>query len=189
MTYLMGGQPSEFERLRLQSRVCEPAGDRLLAQLGDGQGRRVLEVGCGAMEQVTTACRLVKPHGWIVLEEPDAAGWGENPLAPSAAHLRSLILEAFTRSGGDFNAGRRLPEYLSAVGIDPAIHATCIALEAGHPYLQLPLHFATSLRPRLLGLVDACEFDRLLDAAKRELADPTRWGLTFTLIQAGGRAT
>ena len=262
MAYLMAGQLSELERLRLQSRVWELAGESLLARLGAGQGLRVLEAGCGSMgwlrilsrwvgdegevvgtdvddkmlevahalcdeeplrnvrllhddifasmlpqasfdlvhlrfqlaplgrapEQVTTALRLVKPNGWIVLEDPDTGSWRENPLAPSAAHLRSLIVDAFIQSGGNLNAGRRLPEYLQAAGIDSQIRCECIALEPGHPYLQLPIQFATSLRPRLLQLIDELELDRLLDAAKMELSDPNRWGVTFTLVQAWGRA-
>ena len=32
MAYLMAGQHSELERLRLQSRVWEPAGEELLAR-------------------------------------------------------------------------------------------------------------------------------------------------------------
>jgi len=248
MAYLMAGQLSELERLRLQSRVWEPVGERLVARLGSGRGLRALEIGCGAMgwlrilsrwvsdsgevvgtdvddkllaaaqafcgeeslanvsflrddffasslpaasfdlvhlrfqlaplgramEQVEIARKLTKPDGWMVLEEPDSGSWRENTLVASAAYLRTLIVEAFAHGGGDFNAGRRLPAYLRAVGIDPAIHCECIALEPGHPYLQLPVQFATSLRPRLLGLLDEGELDRLVDAARTELADPTR---------------
>jgi SAM-dependent methyltransferase len=47
--YLLADQPSELQRLQLQSRVWEPAGRELLSQLGDGEGRRVLDVGCGAL--------------------------------------------------------------------------------------------------------------------------------------------
>jgi SAM-dependent methyltransferase len=47
--YLMAGQASEVQRLQLQSLVWEPAGERLLAQLDDGVGRRVLDVGCGCL--------------------------------------------------------------------------------------------------------------------------------------------
>jgi SAM-dependent methyltransferase len=47
--YLMAGQASEVQRLQLQSLVWEPAGERLLAQLGDGADRRVLDVGCGCL--------------------------------------------------------------------------------------------------------------------------------------------
>lgn len=263
MAYLMAEQLSEIERLRLQSRVWAPAGERLLAQLGNGRGLRALEVGSGvmgwlpilspwvgnlgevvgtdvdekmraaakalcdeeplnnvriidddifdsalpeasfdlvhlrfqlapigrAMEQVTAARRLVKPNGWVVLEDPDEGSWRENPLAPSAARLRSLVVEVFARGGGDFNSGRRLPEYLRAVSIESVVHCECIALQPGHPYMQLPIQFATSLRPKLIQLLDESELDHLLDAARAELADPNRWGQTFTLVQAWGRAT
>jgi SAM-dependent methyltransferase len=262
MSYLMANQPSELERLQVQSRVWEPAGERLLAQLGDGQGRRALDVGCGALgwlrvlarwvgasgevvgtdldetllaaaqasctqegfasvhlvrddyfatslptgsfdlvhlrfqicplgraqEQVAIAHTLVKPGGWVVLEDPDAGSWREHPVAPAAEHLRELIVEAFARAGGDFNAGRRLPEYLRAAGIAPSIQVACVALEPGHPYLQLPLQFATSLRPRLLALAPEGELDRLMETARTELADLARWGTPFTLVQAWGKA-
>ena len=36
--YLLAGQPSELERLRLQSLVWEPTGRQLLSQLGGGSG-------------------------------------------------------------------------------------------------------------------------------------------------------
>lgn len=259
--YLMADQASELERLRLQSRVWEPAGERLLARLGRGDGYRVLEVGCGAMgwlrllsrwvsdtgevigtdvdermltaattlrdeeklpnltlvrddifasalppasfdlahlrfqlapigrasEQLAATRRLVRPGGWIVLEDPEIGSWREHPSAPSVDRLRALIAEAFERGGGDFNAGRRLPEYLRALDVAPTIRAECLALDPGHPYLQVPIQFATSLRPRLLALVEESELDRLVAAARVELATPGRWGTTFTLIQAWGR--
>jgi len=47
--YLLAGQLSELERLQLQSRVWEPAGRALLAQLPNGAGRRALDIGCGVL--------------------------------------------------------------------------------------------------------------------------------------------
>ncbi len=259
MSYIMAGQTSELERLRLQSRVFEPAGERLLARLGSGKDYRAVDLGCGTMgwlrilsewagevvgteiedrmliaanglceeeslsnvqiirddifastlpeqsfdlvhlrfqiaplgraaEQIATALRLVKSGGWVVLEEPDAACWRENPLSPAAMRLRELILEAFTRGGGDFNAGRRLPEYLRAAGIEPDIACESLALGPGHPYLLLPLQFATSLRLRLLPLVSERELDRLIEQAQVDLTGSECWGTTFLLIQAWGKA-
>lgn len=260
MTYLMAEQRSELERLRAQSQVWEPAGQRLLDRLGSGTGLRALEIGCGAMgwlrilsrwvgetghvvgtdvdrrmlnaahvlrtddgltnldlgeddifastlpsgsfdlvhlrfqlaplgrarEQVAIARELLRPGGWLVLEDPDTGSWQEFPLAPSAARLRTLIVEAFARAGGDFNAGRRLPAYLREVGITPSVAAEIVALDPGHPYLQLPIQFAGSLRTRLVDLIDEPELDRLINAARTELADPNRWGTSFTLLQAWG---
>lgn len=259
MSYIMAGQASELERLRLQSRVFEPAGERLLARLGSGKDYRAVDLGCGAMgwlrilsrwatevvgtdidnrmlaaatalceeeslsnvqivrddifasalqersfdlvhlrfqiaplgraaEQLNAVLRLVKPGGYIVLEEPDASCWQENPISPSAARLRELTLEAFARGGGDFNAGRRLPEYLRAAGIEPEVACECVALEPGHPYLNLPVQFATSLRPRLLPLVEQPELDRLVEQAQVDLTESDRWGMSYLLVQAWGKA-
>jgi hypothetical protein len=76
---------------------------------------------------------------------------------------------------------------LRSVGIKPEIWVECLALAPGHPYLQLPVQFATSLRPRLLQLVDESELDELMEQSRSDLAAPSRWGTTFTLVQAWGR--
>jgi SAM-dependent methyltransferase len=47
--YLFAGQGSELERLQVQALAWEPAGQRLLDELGDGTGKRVLDIGCGAL--------------------------------------------------------------------------------------------------------------------------------------------
>lgn len=50
--YLLADQPSELERLQLQSRVWEPAGRQVLAKLDGGSGGRALDVGCGRAGQM-----------------------------------------------------------------------------------------------------------------------------------------
>jgi ubiquinone/menaquinone biosynthesis C-methylase UbiE len=64
--YLLAGQPSELERLRLQSRVWEPTGRQLLSKLGDGSGGRALDVGCGAMGWLRILSDWVGRSGHIV---------------------------------------------------------------------------------------------------------------------------
>lgn len=255
VSYLMAGRTSELERLRLQSRVWEPAGERLLGRIGGGAGRRVLDVGCGAHgwlrilsawvgpegrvvgsdnqpsmleaarvlvaeeslgnvdlveddlfasrldpasfdlvharfqlaplgrfeEQLDAYRRLVAPGGLLVLEDPDLSSWRFNPEAPSAHRLIGLIEQAFLAAGGDFNAGRRLPEWL---GPGAEVSAEVVALPAGHAYLRLPLQFATSLEPRLTELAGKADLAQLRAAAAQEIEAPGRWGTTFTLIQA-----
>ena len=66
MTYLMAGQTAELERLQLQSRVWEPAGERLLARIGVGAGLRVLDAGCGALGWLRLLSRWVGPAGRVV---------------------------------------------------------------------------------------------------------------------------
>jgi SAM-dependent methyltransferase len=258
--YLLADQPSELERLQLQSRVWEPTGRQLLSKLGDVSGGRALDVGCGALgwlrilgewvgpsgrvvgtdidqglldaahslldaegisnvelivddlfeskleprsfdlvharyqiaplgrgpEQVASHRRLVKPDGWLALEEWDLGSWHFNPPAPAADRLIRLISEIFAALGGE--AGRGLPELLRNIGIEePDLDAHVIALKPGHPYLRLPLQFSLALESRLLEKVSEHELATLRRDAESELTDPGRWGTTFTLIQSWGR--
>jgi SAM-dependent methyltransferase len=258
--YLLANQPSELERLQLQSRVWEPAGRELLSKVGEGSGRRALDVGCGALgwlrilgewvgpsgqivgtdidenllgaarsfleaegipnvelvvddlfesklepqsfdlvharfviaplgrgrEQVDSYRRLVRPGGSLVLEEWDLGSWHFNPPAPAAERLIQVLSEIFGALGGE--AGRGLPELLREIGIaEPEIDAHLIALEPAHPYLRLPLQFSVALESRLLERLSEDELASLRREAETELANPARWGTSFTLIQSWGR--
>ena len=258
--YLLANQPSELERLQLQSRVWEPAGRQLLSRLDTDPGGRALDVGCGALgwlrilsdwigpsgqivgtdidqtlldaarsfleaeeisnvelvvddlfesklepqsfdlvharyviaplgrgrEQVASFGRLVRPGGWLVLEEWDLGSWHFNPPAPMAERLIRLLSEIFAGQGGE--AGRGLPALLDEIDIEePGIDAHVIALKPGHPYLRLPLQFSVALELRLLETVSEDELASLRREAEAELAEQGRWGTTFTLIQSWGR--
>ncbi len=259
--YLLAGQLSELERLRLQSRVWEPAGRHLLGEIGEGRGSRAADIGCGvsgwlgvlsewvgpdgevvgtdvddtmlaeaaqsvtdqglgnvvlrnddlfetrlepasfdlvharyeitplgrAAEQLATYLRLVRPGGVVVLEDPDVGTWHFNPPAPALARLIDLIVEAFRRTGGDWNSGRQHLDLFRSFGIEANVRAEVCALAPGHPYLRLPLQFATALEARLASIIDPGELERLRSDAETELGEPTRWGTTFTLIQAWAR--
>jgi SAM-dependent methyltransferase len=258
--YLLADQPSELERLQLQSLVWEPSGRQLLAKVDGGSGGRALDVGCGALgwlrilsewvgpggqvvggdvdesllgaarsfveaeglsnvelvvddlfesrlepqsfdlvharyliaplgrgrEQVAAHRRLVRPGGSLVLEEWDLGSWHFNPPAPAAERLIRLLAEIFAALGGE--AGRGLPELLHEIGIEePELDAHVIALRPGHSYLRLPLQFSVALESRLLERVSEDELASLRCEAESELAEPGRWGTTFTLIQSWGR--
>ncbi len=62
----MSGRQSELDRLQLQSRVWEPAGERLLQRLGDGSGLRAVDIGCGVMGWLRALARWVGPVGSVV---------------------------------------------------------------------------------------------------------------------------
>ena len=255
--YLLADQPSELERLQLQSRVWEPSGRRLLDEIGEGRGARVVDVGCGAIgwlrllsewvgpdgevvgtdiddamlgaagqfvdteglgnvvlmkddlfasqlesssfdlvharfqiaplgrgpDQISTHVRLLRPGGTVVLEEWDVSSWHLNPPAPALDRLIELIGESFVRSGGDIEAGRKLLDLLRGFGIEGNVRAEVLALPPGHPYLRLPLQFATALEERLLSLVTVDELEQLRKEGEAELEEPGRWGTTFTLLQ------
>jgi hypothetical protein len=44
-------------------------------------------------EQVASHRRLVKPGGWVVLEERDFGSWHFNPPAPAAEQLIGFLTE------------------------------------------------------------------------------------------------
>src|SRR5215217_7421197 len=71
--YLLADQPSELERLQLQSPVWEPSGRRLLDDIGEGRGDRVLDVGCGAMGWLRLLSEWVGPDGEVVGTDIDEA--------------------------------------------------------------------------------------------------------------------
>ena len=258
--YLLANQPSELDRLQLQSLVWEPSGRQLLSKLGGGPGGRALDVGCGALgwlrllsnwvgpsgqvvgtdidesmlnaarsflqdaeianvelvlddafdsklepqsfdlvharyliaplgrgsEQVASHRRLLRPGGSLVLEEWDLGSWHFNPPAPAAERLIRLISEIFARLGGE--AGRGLPELLREIGIEePEVDAHVIALKPGHPYLRLLLQFSVALESRLFEVLSEDELASLRQEVEAELAEPGRWGTTFTLIQSWGQ--
>jgi SAM-dependent methyltransferase len=255
--YLLADQPSELERLQLQSRVWELSGRQLLSKIGNGSGGRVLDVGCGALgwlrilaewvgasgqvvgtdvdesllhaadsfldaegisnvelladdlfdsklepqsfdlvharyliaplgrgrEQLASHRRLVRPGGSLALEEWDLGSWHFNPPAHAAERLIRLLSEVFAALGGE--SGRGLPELLREIAIEePEVDAHVIALKPGHPYLRLPLQFSVALESRLLETLREDELASLRREAEAELAEPGRWGTTFTLIQS-----
>ena len=69
--YLLADQPSELERLQLQSRVWEPGGRQLLAKVGAGSGIRALDVGCGALGWLRILSEWVGPSGRVVGTDVD----------------------------------------------------------------------------------------------------------------------
>ena len=69
--YLLAGQLSELERLQLQSRVWEPAGQALLERLGEGRGRRALDLGCGCFGWLRILSRWVGDQGTVTGSDID----------------------------------------------------------------------------------------------------------------------
>jgi 2-polyprenyl-3-methyl-5-hydroxy-6-metoxy-1,4-benzoquinol methylase len=65
-SYLLANQPSEFERLQLQSHVWEPTGRQLLSKFGDGSGLRALDAGCGALGWLRILSEWVGQSGQVI---------------------------------------------------------------------------------------------------------------------------
>jgi hypothetical protein len=138
-------------------------------------------------DQISSHVRLLRPRGTLVLEEWDVSSWHFNPPAPALESLVELIGQSFVQSGGDIQAGRKLLDLLRDFAIEGNVRAEVLALPPGHPYLRLPLQFATALEQRLHSIVTVNELQQLRKEAEAELEEPGRWGTTFTLLQCWGQ--
>ena len=69
------------------------------------------------------------------------------------------------------------------------IRTVLVALPPGHPYLRLPVQFATLLRGRILegGIMGAAELDAATAEYERTAADPATAQLSFVVTQVWGR--
>jgi SAM-dependent methyltransferase len=134
--------------------------------------------------------RLARPGGIIAIQEPDAACWAGHLPSGGWARLKAAILEALRRGGGDFDYGQRTLGMLRDRGAEHVRIATrLVALPPGHPYLRLPVQFATSLRGRILegSVMGAAELDALVAEYERTAADPATARLSFVVTQVWGR--
>jgi hypothetical protein len=75
-TYVLAGHVSELERLKLQWQVWEPAGRRLLQEIGDGADARAVDVGCGVMGWLRLLSEWAGPGGEVTGTDVDDAPAG-----------------------------------------------------------------------------------------------------------------
>jgi trans-aconitate methyltransferase len=71
--YALGRTPAEYERLRAQARVWEPATGRLLDQVGLAPGSSCLDAGCGPGETMRLMAQRTGPAGRVLGIDVDAA--------------------------------------------------------------------------------------------------------------------
>src|SRR5512132_551524 len=69
--YLLEGQQSELDRLRLQSLVWEPAARRVLDGLTPFRARRAVDLGCGCLGWLRVLSEWVGPEGEVVGTDVD----------------------------------------------------------------------------------------------------------------------
>jgi ubiquinone/menaquinone biosynthesis C-methylase UbiE len=133
---------------------------------------------------------LTKPGGIVAIQEPDATCWNCFPPQRAWDRLKGAILAAFKQGGGDFNAGQRTYGMLRQAGLEEVhIRAAVMALRNGHPYMRLPIQFATSLRQRILDaeLLTEVELDEALSACEEIARDPETFVMSFLVTQVWGR--
>jgi SAM-dependent methyltransferase len=140
--YLLAGQPSELERLQLQSRVWEPSGRRLLEAIGPGRGRG-LDVGCGVLGWLRLLSRWVGADGEVVGTDID-----EPMLAAAAQFVADEELPNVTLIKDD----------LFATSLEPAsfdvVHARFELTPLGRVEEQLAIYLRLTRRGGAVALED-----------------------------------
>lgn len=134
--------------------------------------------------------RLLRPGGTIAIQEPDASCWNYYPGSPAWDRLKETILAAFRRGGGDLNAGQRMYGMLRRAGLESVrIRAAVIALQNNHPYMALPIQFATSLRQRILdgNLMTEAELDQVVAECQELVAHPNTMATSYIVNQVWGQ--
>lgn len=140
-----------------------------------------------ADEQLATFRRLVRPGGWLVLEEPDMSAWNFNPEAPANQRLAELMVDTYREVGRDVTIGRRIRTLLRSYTETPTVRAHILALPPGHAYRSWPLMGAMAIREGLAARIGKAELGALVDQAHEELSDPEVWCTSFALIQGFAR--
>jgi len=134
--------------------------------------------------------RIAKPGSVVAVQEPDASTWNCDPPHPAFDILRSAILDAYRRTGKDFNIGRRIARMLRDAGVhDVRVRATARVTQAGDYYQTFLLAIAGLVREVIVqaGDLTADEFASYTAALHAHLEAPETITCQPIMWQAWGR--
>jgi hypothetical protein len=136
-----------------------------------------------AAEQLAIYRRLVKPGGWMGLEEwmqprgvcirPRPGPSDSSRCSPRSFRRRAATCMWVATPGASAGAGRRADERCAGAG-----------LTVGASLRGLPLQCATSLEVHLAAMVSTDELEALRRDVEQAFNAPGTWGTSITLIQA-----
>jgi ubiquinone/menaquinone biosynthesis C-methylase UbiE len=124
---------------------------------------------------VAEMVRIARPGGIVAVQERDAQAWTCDPPHPAFEQLRDAIIDAYRRTGKDFNIGRRTGRMLRHAGLeDVQVRATARVTNPGSYYQTFLLTVAGLVRTVILdgGQILADELDAAMTSLDTHLNDP-----------------
>jgi SAM-dependent methyltransferase len=139
---------------------------------------------------VAEMVRIARPGGIVALQEPDASSWSCDPPHPAFEIIRGEIVDAYRRTGKDFNIGRRIARLLRDAGLeDVRVRATARVTHVGDYYQTFLLTIASLVRDVIVDgrKLTADEFDSHSAALRAHLKSPGTLTCQPLVWQAWGR--
>jgi hypothetical protein len=134
--------------------------------------------------------RVVRPGGWIAVENVDMTGWSCEPAHPAWTALFDVLIAAWQAAGLDPFIGRRMPALLRDAGlIDISVDAHARIWRGDNRYQGLLLTFIDIFRDRIINgdLLSADQLDRLTAELHEHLRRPDTFVIYSLFFQAWGR--
>jgi SAM-dependent methyltransferase len=134
--------------------------------------------------------RLVKPGGWVLVDEADGGARVCYPPLEAFDQLAAVFHAGYQSDGADLLIGRKLTAMLGRAGlIDVGADALADLYPAGHPRRTILPDLVRSLRPKVIarGLVTADHLARLDRQVRDHLANPETLVMSCLYFLAWGR--
>ena len=141
-------------------------------------------------EVLAQMVEIVRPGGWIALEEVDWISWVCDPIHPAWTRLLEINKTIWRSRGMDVNIGRRLPRLLHQAGLcDVQCKTHTPVFCNADEYQYLLLTFSTINRAEMIdrGIVTEAEWIQLTESLRAHLSDPGTFVTWSLFCQAWAR--
>lgn len=136
---------------------------------------------------LTKILKLLKPGGWLVIEEPDFSATrfitGTQAQQQSVVKVNQAIKQMFTKQGKDYALGIRLPSLLQQLGYENLIVENNVPISAGNSDIATLMKLsARQLTEKYLATGKATQAD--LETYCQFAEDPTTWAIYLATVGA-----
>lgn len=141
-------------------------------------------------DAVREMVRVVRPGGWVALQDVDWITWACEPAHVCWSELLAALTASWQAAGLDPFIGRRLPALLRAAGlVDVGVAAHQYIWRLGDLYHRLLIKFVGIHRDRIIdgGYLASDRIDQLTAELDEHLAQPETFIIYAPLFQAWGR--